>query len=80
MAELGFGPSLNEIIEIVGDYSRANQLNHVFNEKKQVMTGPEVLCRHKLSLKKSGLVRIAQKNVTSDPFVIGIWILLSAAG
>lgn len=71
MAELGFGPTLNEMIDIVGDYLSANELTPLFHGKKPGYDwAKNFMERHKLSLKKSGLMQIARKNVTSDPFVI----------
>ncbi|KAG0716222.1 hypothetical protein GWK47_010228 [Chionoecetes opilio] len=71
MAELGFGPTKQELQAIVFDYLEANELGHLFNDKPP---GDDWIInfmgRHRLSLKKAGLMQIARKNVTSDPFVI----------
>lgn len=72
MTELGFGPTLNEIIEIiVGDYLMTSELTHLFHGKiPSYDWAKSFMERHKLSLKMSGLMQIARKNVTSDPFAI----------
>lgn len=71
MAGLGFGPTLEELKVIVFYYLEANELGHVFDDKKPGDDwANNFMRRHKLSLKKAGLMQIARKNVTSDPFVI----------
>ena len=71
MAELGFGPTLPEMQQIVKEYVVANGIETSFkNNTPGYDWAVSFMKRHRLSLKKSGLMQIARKNVTSDPFVI----------
>lgn len=55
MAGLGFGPTLEELKVIVFDYLEANELGHVFDDKKPGDDwANNFMRRHKLSLKKAG--------------------------
>lgn len=78
MAELGFGPTLEEFREIVNDYLEANDLLYLFKGKVPGYDwAKSFLERYRLCLKKGGLMQLARKNVTSDPFVIyGFYSLL----
>ena len=80
MADLGFGPTKGELVEIVHDYLEANNLSYLFNYKRPGDDWTSnFMKRHRLTLKKAGLMQIARKNVTSDPFVIyGFYDLLEA--
>lgn len=80
MAELGFGPTMEEFREIVHDYLCANEITHLFKDKPPGYDWTKsFMDRHRLTLKKHGLMQLARKNVTSDPFVIyGFYSLLEA--
>lgn len=59
LAELGFGPTLNEMIEIAGDYSMANELPHLFHDKLPGYAwAKNFMQKHKLYLKKSWLMQV----------------------
>ena len=80
MEQLGFGPTLEEMREIVRDYVVKNEIETLWGEE---LPGKEwcayFMKRQRLSLKKSGLMQIARKNVTSDPYVIyGFYDILKA--
>lgn len=80
MAEAGFGPTIQELQSIVKDYVEANDIATPF---KDGLPGYDwtvgFMKRHNLSLKRGGLMQLARKNVTSDPFVIyGFYALLEA--
>ena len=80
MAELGFGPTLQELRFIVQDFVNVNDIASQFADG---MPGYDwtvkFMDRHNLTLKKSGLMQLARKNVTSDPFVIyGFYDMLEA--
>ncbi|KAG0713046.1 hypothetical protein GWK47_017093 [Chionoecetes opilio] len=67
MAELGFGPTKQELQAIVFEYLEANELGHLFNDKPP---GDDWIInfmgRHRLSLKKAGLMQKARKNVKGE--------------
>ena len=80
MAEAGFGPTIQELQSIVKDYVEENDIATPF---KDGLPGYDwtvgFMKRHNLSLKRGGLMQLARKNVTSDPFVIyGFYALLDA--
>ena len=73
MAELGFGPTLYEMQIIVKEYINANEIKTPFKDSKPGYDwAVNFMNRHRLSLKKSGLMQIARKNVTS---ICYLWIL-----
>ena len=78
MEQLGFGPTLNEMIEIVQDYVLGNNITTQWRDDRPGYDwAKSFMARQKLSLKKSGLMQLARKNVTADPFVIyGLYTLL----
>ncbi|KAG0729343.1 hypothetical protein GWK47_030577 [Chionoecetes opilio] len=67
MAELCFGSTKQELQAIVLEYLEANELGHLFNDKPP---GDDWIInfmgRHRLSLKKAGLMQIARKNVKDE--------------
>ncbi|CAF3744594.1 unnamed protein product [Rotaria socialis] len=71
MEKMGLGPTMSEFKGIVQDYLEGNEIANKFNNN---LPGYEwvhnFLLRHNLSLKKGGMMQIARKTVTSDPFVI----------
>lgn len=78
MEKMGLGPTLLEFREIVKDFLLANGLETVF---KDGMPGYEwataFMHRHNMTLKTGGMMQLARKSVTSDPFVIyGFYELL----
>ena len=80
MEQLGFGPTLEEMRQIVRDYVVKNEIETIWGEE---LPGKEwcahFMKRQRLSLKKSGLMQIARMNVTSDPYVIyGFYDILKA--
>ena len=80
MVQLGFGPTLNKMIEIVQDYVLANNITTQWiDDRPGYDWAKSLMARQKLSLKKSGLMQVARKNVTADPFVIyGLYTLLKS--
>ena len=71
MSEIGFGPTLTELREIVQDYVQLKQLKTGFvNDYPGYDWTISFLKRHKLSLKKGDQMQLARKNVTSDLFVV----------
>ena len=68
---MGLGPTLLEFREIVKDFLLANGLETVFNDG---MPGYDwataFMRRHNMTLKTGGMMQLARKSVTSDPFVI----------
>ena len=71
MAELGFGPTFLEMVELVRDYIVANDIRTNFKDDRPGYDWTNAFMkRHNLRLKKGGQMQIARKNVTSDPFVI----------
>lgn len=78
MENMGLGPTLLEFREIVKEYLLGNGLQTVF---KDGMPGYDwavaFMRRHNLTLKTGGMMQLAWKSVTSDPFVIyGFYELL----
>ena len=78
-AELGFRPILQELRFIVQNFVNINDIATLFMDG---MPGYEwtvkFMDRHNLALKK-GLMQLAKKSITSDPFVIyGFYELLEA--
>ena len=78
MEKMGLGPTLLEFREIVRDYLLANGIQTVF---KDSLPGYEwaksFMHRHNMTLKTGGMMQLARKSVTSDPFVIyGFYELL----
>ena len=69
MSELGFGPTIHEFQDLVGEYVTLKKLKTQFKDN---IPGYEwtnsFLKRH--CLKKGGQMQLARKNVTSDPFVV----------
>ena len=62
MAELGFGPTLEEFGEIVSEYLSANELTHLFKDKPPGYDwAKSFLERQNLSLKISGLMQLTRK-------------------
>ena len=78
MEQMGMPPPIAELRDMVHDYLEANQLSSPFHEN---LPGRDwvsnFLQRHGLSLKKGGMMQLARKSVTSDPFVVfGFYDLL----
>ena len=70
-SQIGFGPTLTELREIVQDYVQLKQLKTRFvNDYPGCDWTISFLKRHQLSLKKGGQMQVARKNVTSDPFAV----------
>lgn len=71
MEKWGFGLSRYEILELVGEYVRVNNIQTLF---KNNTPGPDWFInfrkRHRISLKKAQPVEFLRKKMT-DPFVIG---------
>ena len=80
MEELGFGPTRKALTEMVADYVLANEIITNFSDDKPGYDWLQgFMHRHGLALKKGGVMQIARKNVTSDPFVIyGFYDLLES--
>ena len=80
MEQLGFGPTLEEMRSIVHEYVVQNEIKTPWGDQlpgKDWCSG--FMERQRLSLKKSGLMQIARKSVTSDPYVIyGFYEMLKA--
>ena len=71
MTQLGFEATFGETRNIVHEYVVTNSLETpVTNGKPGYNWCSDFFKRHHLSVKKSGLMQIARKTVTSDPFVI----------
>lgn len=74
----GVPPPIAELQSLIHDWLEANQHNTPFNDNRPgrdwIMN---FLKRHGLTLKKGGMMQLARKSVTSDPFVIyGFYDLL----
>ncbi|XP_066940011.1 uncharacterized protein [Macrobrachium rosenbergii] len=71
MEKMGLGPTLLEFRHIVKDYLLANGIETLF---KDSLPGYEwaksFMHRHNMTLKTGGMMQLARKSVTSDPFVI----------
>lgn len=71
MEKMGMGPTLLEFRELVRDYHLANKIDTSFKES---LAGYEwsvaFMKRHRITLKRGGMMQLARKSVTSDPFVI----------
>ena len=80
MAELGFWPTLQELRFIVQDFVNVNDIATPFTDgMPEYEWTVKFMDRRNLGLKKGGLMQLARKSVTSDPFVIyGIYELLEA--
>ncbi|MCL4152262.1 UNVERIFIED_CONTAM: hypothetical protein GTU68_060681 [Idotea baltica] len=71
MEAMGLGPTISEFQEILADYISNNEIPTRFvNNKPGKDWVFKFLQRHKLTLKKGGMMQLARKSVTSDPFVI----------
>lgn len=78
MEQMGMPPPIAELQSLIHDWLEANQHNTPFNDNRPgrdwIMN---FLIRHGLTLKKGGMMQLARKSVTSDPFVIyGFYDLL----
>ena len=80
MEQMGFGPTLNEMQEIVKEYVVKNNITTLWKDDRPGYDWATLFMkRQRLSLKKLGLMQVARKNVTSDPYVIyGFCDLLKA--
>lgn len=71
MEKMGMPPPIRELQELMHDYIVANEFVTPFTNNKP---GPDwircFLKRHGLTLKKGGMMQLARKTVTADPFVV----------
>lgn len=64
MAGICFGPTKQELVGIVSDYLEANELSHHFDGKAPCPDRVQYFMkRHRLSLKKAGLMQVARKKM-----------------
>ena len=71
MTELGFGPTMQELWYIIQDFVNINGIVTPFTDGlARYDWTVNFMERHNLVLKKGGLMQIARKSVTSDPFVM----------
>ena len=78
MEKMGMGPTLLEFRELVREYLLANKIDTIFSgDLPGYDWSVAFMKRHHLTLKKGGMMQLARKSVTSDPFVIyGFYNLL----
>jgi hypothetical protein len=71
MEKMGLGPTIAEFQGIIQDYLVANEIDTRFKDNRPGRDWvTSFLKRHMLTLKKGGMMQMARKSVTSDPFVI----------
>ena len=71
MEQMGMPPPIAEFRDLVHDYIEVNDFNTPFPDNRPGRDWVNnFLERNGLSLKKGGMMQLARKSVTSDPFVV----------
>ena len=72
LCEIGFSPSVQELLQTVGDYIKANNIKATMF--KDGRPGREwfyaFMKRNNLSMKKANMISITRKSATGNPFVV----------
>ena len=79
MLELGFGPTIPEFQDLVGEYVTTNDLKTRYKGNRPGYDWTTDFLRwHRLNIKEGGQMQLARKNVTFNPFIIyGFYELLA---
>ena len=71
MEAMGLCPTIREFCDIVADYLNNNEIYTRFEDNKPGKDWTQAFMkRHKIVLKRGGMMQLARKTVTADPFVI----------